>query len=82
MLALCLMLLVAYYAYYYAGIIGRGLTMIPINCKIINFSLYLFVWEIAIISSWRASNKLLVKNLLASTLRINSLSAHYAVRTT
>ena len=41
-----------------------------------NFSLHLFVcffWEITIINSWRASNKLLVENLLAST------SAHYAV---
>ena len=28
MLALCMMLLVAYYAYYYAGIIGRGLNLV------------------------------------------------------
>ena len=31
------------------------------------------------IISWHASNKLLVENLLASTLRIHSFSAHYAV---
>ena len=31
MLALCLMLLIAYYAYYYAGIIGRGLTLVTVQ---------------------------------------------------
>ena len=53
--------------------------MIPIDCKITNFSLYLFVcfFEITIIISWRAPNKLLVENLLASMLRIHSFSAHY-----
>ena len=56
--------------------------MIPIDCKITNFSLYLFVsffWEVTIIISYLAPNKLLVENLLASTLRIQSFSAHYAV---
>ena len=55
---------------------------VPIDCKITNFSLYLFVCflrEITIINSWRTSNKLLVENLLVSTLCINSLSARYAV---
>ena len=36
-------------------------------------------FEITAIISWRASNKLLVGNPLASTLRIHSSSAHYTV---
>ena len=57
------------------------ITMIPIDCKIINFSLHLFVcfFEITIIIFWRTPNKVFVENPLASTLRIHSLSAHYAV---
>ena len=55
--------------------------MIPIDCKITNFSLHLFVcfFEITIIISWHAPNKLLEENLLASTFRIHKFSAHYAV---
>ena len=57
--------------------------MISIDCKITNFSLYLFVCfflrEITIIISWGTHNKLLVENLLASTLHIHSFSVHYSV---
>ena len=55
------------------------ITMILIDCKTANLSLYLFVGffrEITIIISWRAPNKLLVENLLASTLCIHLFSAH------
>ena len=53
------------------------ITMIPIDCKIINFSLYLFVrfFERSPVISWHAPNKLLVENPLASTLCIHSFSA-------
>ena len=55
------------------------ITMIPIDC----FSLYLFFfcffWKITIIISWRAPNKILVENPLASTLHIHSFWAHYVV---
>ena len=47
------------------------ITIIPIACKITNFSLYLFVSflkEITIITSWHAPNYKLVENPLASTL--------------
>ena len=56
------------------------ITVIPIDCEITNFSLHLFVcfFEITIINSWHIPNKLLLENLLASTLR--SFSAYYAVR--
>jgi len=56
--------------------------MIPIDCKIINFPYtcmfafcLLFLRDHQIIS-WHAPNKLLVENLLASTLRIHSFSTH------
>jgi len=58
------------------------ITMIPIDCKITNFlyaCLFAFFWEITIIISWHAPNKLLVENLLARTFRIHSFSAYYAV---
>ena len=57
------------------------ISMIPIDYKIINFSLHLFLsfFEITKIISWRTHNKLLVENPLASMLRIHSFSAHYAV---
>ena len=48
------------------------ITMIPIACKITNFSLQLFV------SSWRTPNYQLVENLLASMLHIHLFSAHNA----
>ena len=48
--------------------------MIPIDCKIGNFFLYLFVCfkKIPIIISWCAPNCELVENPLASTLHIHS----------
>ena len=54
------------------------ITMIPIDCKITNFSLYLFAGFFREIISWHASNKLLVENPLASTLGILSFLAHDA----
>ena len=41
MLALCLMLLVTYYALNYGGIIGQGLVVILVNDLPIKFSRYL-----------------------------------------
>jgi len=58
------------------------IAMIPIDRKIANFSIYLFVYflrEITIIISWHVPNDLLVENLLASILHIHSFSAHYTV---
>ena len=57
------------------------ITMTHIDCKITNFSLYLFVCFLknTIIFSWHTPNKLFVENLLASTLHIHSFSAYYAM---
>ena len=56
------------------------ITMIPIDCKITNFSLHLFVcFFLRDHHNWWAPNKLLAENPLASTLHIQSFSAHYTV---
>jgi len=47
----------------------------PISCKLLTLVCLL----ITIIISWRAPNKLLVENLLASMHCIHLFSAHYAV---
>ena len=49
------------------------INMIPIDYKITNFSLHLFVcfFEITIIISWHTPNKLLMENPFAGTLRIH-----------
>ena len=62
-------------------IILVSLLFITNDYKITDFPLHLFVafFEITMIISWCAPNKLLVENPLARTLHIHSFSAHYAV---
>ena len=58
------------------------ITMIPINCKITNFSLYLLFLRDYHHYFWCVPNKLLVENPLASTLHIQPIMQCYKQRTT
>jgi len=64
----------------FAGV-GDHPCFLTINCKITNFSSYLFVWFLKRSPQLFLGvlNKLLLENLLASMLCIHTFPAHYAV---